>query len=507
MTTIKSLILGSAAALVAFSGAQAADLPVKAKAVEYVKICSLYGAGFYYIPGTDTCIKIGGHVRADVGLNTGGTYDSPSWQGGANGMSTRGRDFYQTRARVALQTDTRTATEYGVVRTFSDIKFDWSSTRENVSGGFAEVDYGFLQFAGFTFGKAVSMFEAPWILAVPTISSYVIGASSVTTGLPLAAYTASFGNGVSGTISLEDGGKNYRQEGIWNTSQPIFAPLASQTATYGTAPNTFTGNFQAGQHMPDIVGNIRFEQAWGSLHFAGALHDVSATYYGTGGNAFDTNGHPEDKLGYAFSGAFELKNLPTGAGDSLKVDATYAKGAPKYVFGSTFDTQGAGRIAKGDGGTFGFAYILDGVFTGANSATGTGLTLSTSWGARAFYEHYWSPTWRTSLWGAYAHNEFGGADATMLASMKTAGILTGAGTLSANTTGDLSLNLYQVGTTTSWQPVKDLTFSGEFIYSRIDQNLTGTYTLPATGTAGTTGPKTLSDQNAYNGAFRVLRSF
>ena len=69
MTMIKSLILGSAAGLVALSGAQAADLPVKAKAVEYVKICSLYGAGFFYIPGTDTCIKLGGYVRVDTTFN------------------------------------------------------------------------------------------------------------------------------------------------------------------------------------------------------------------------------------------------------------------------------------------------------------------------------------------------------------------------------------------------------------------------------------------------------
>ncbi|WP_197433548.1 porin, partial [Bradyrhizobium sp. CCH5-F6] len=60
MKLINSLLLGSAAGLIAVGGAQAADLPVKAKAVEYVKICSLYGAGFYYIPGTDTCIKLGG---------------------------------------------------------------------------------------------------------------------------------------------------------------------------------------------------------------------------------------------------------------------------------------------------------------------------------------------------------------------------------------------------------------------------------------------------------------
>jgi hypothetical protein len=52
MKMVKSLLLGTAAGLIAVGGAQAADLPVKAKAVEYVKICSLYGVGFYYIPGS-----------------------------------------------------------------------------------------------------------------------------------------------------------------------------------------------------------------------------------------------------------------------------------------------------------------------------------------------------------------------------------------------------------------------------------------------------------------------
>ena len=65
MKMVKSLLLVSAAGLVAVSGAQAADLPVKAKPVEYVKVCSLYGAGFYYIPGTDICMKVGGYFRAE----------------------------------------------------------------------------------------------------------------------------------------------------------------------------------------------------------------------------------------------------------------------------------------------------------------------------------------------------------------------------------------------------------------------------------------------------------
>src|SRR4030095_9534860 len=73
MKMVKCLLLGSAAGLVAVAGAQAADLPVKAKPVQYVKICTLYGVGFYYIPGTDMCIKIGGYVRAEYAYGVNGS--------------------------------------------------------------------------------------------------------------------------------------------------------------------------------------------------------------------------------------------------------------------------------------------------------------------------------------------------------------------------------------------------------------------------------------------------
>ena len=65
----KSLLLGTAAGLVAVTGAKAADMPVKAAPVQYVKICSLYGDGFYYIPGTDTCLKMGGYLRVQAEYN------------------------------------------------------------------------------------------------------------------------------------------------------------------------------------------------------------------------------------------------------------------------------------------------------------------------------------------------------------------------------------------------------------------------------------------------------
>src|SRR5690348_18240051 len=77
MKMVRSLLLGSAAGLVAVTAGQAADLPVKAKPVQYVKICGLYGAGYYYMPGTDMCLKIGGWVRGEISY-------------GINGNSSRG---------------------------------------------------------------------------------------------------------------------------------------------------------------------------------------------------------------------------------------------------------------------------------------------------------------------------------------------------------------------------------------------------------------------------------
>ncbi len=60
---VKRLLLGTGAGFAALGGAQAADMPAKARPVQYVKVCSLYGDGFYYIPGFDTCLKLGGYLR------------------------------------------------------------------------------------------------------------------------------------------------------------------------------------------------------------------------------------------------------------------------------------------------------------------------------------------------------------------------------------------------------------------------------------------------------------
>src|SRR4051794_12139419 len=226
MKMVKSLILGSAAGLIAMSGAQAADLPVKAKAVEYVRICSLYGAGFFYIPGTDTCIKLGGYLRVDATYG-GGVYNAPFWSGDGGmepGQGNRFQDRINTRSRMALTVDTRTATEYGVVRTFGQGDFQFSTyagtvnnaainaaaltgglNNDSAGNGYVAVEMAFLQFAGFTFGNSASAYATPWHGYPGNNTSFLLGGNDTVTGVNNIQYTAAFGNGVSGTIRLAEG--------------------------------------------------------------------------------------------------------------------------------------------------------------------------------------------------------------------------------------------------------------------------------------------------------------
>src|SRR5579864_4173802 len=123
MRMVKSLLLGSAAGFVAVAGAQAADLPVKAKPVEYVRVCSMYGAGFWYVPGTDTCLKIGSYARGEIGWNQAA--------GSPIGIETAGGQFTRTdtsqlmnRVRADISIDLRTQTEYGTLRSYIEAGFE-----------------------------------------------------------------------------------------------------------------------------------------------------------------------------------------------------------------------------------------------------------------------------------------------------------------------------------------------------------------------------------------------
>src|SRR5258708_13840571 len=129
MRPVKRVLLGSAAGVVAGGGAQGVELVGKGKAVEYVKVCSLYGAGFWYVPGTDTCIKIGGFVKLQLQehMNSGGPFlmgAAANGAGDAGGRSDRvDTSQFSFNNRSAVSFDMRTQTEYGTLRSYFDAFF------------------------------------------------------------------------------------------------------------------------------------------------------------------------------------------------------------------------------------------------------------------------------------------------------------------------------------------------------------------------------------------------
>jgi hypothetical protein len=523
MKMVKSLVLGSAAALVAMSGAQAADLPVKAKAVEYVRICSLYGAGFFYIPGTDTCIKLGGYLRVDTTFNASGVQDNPAWNGDPGQMN-RYRDYFSTRSRLALTVDTRTATEYGVVRTFGqgDFTFDTlgqatynpNSLATNLGNntnllstpgsGYVVVEFLFIQFAGFTFGKSASAYSTPWHGYPGNNSSNLLGGHDDVTGVSNIQYTAQFGNGVSGTIGLDDP-VVYDRTSLYNLSTGL-----SATGT--------TGNAYAGAHAPDVVGNIRIDQAWGLFQISALGHEVEPSYnILTATSAAPTNlseisGHPDTKWGGSVMAALNIKNIPTGPGDDFKIDASYAKGATKQVIATSGSSpsfamfSGTGRAGAYQ--SVGFGATTDAVYLPGS----TDVKLTEAWGVRGAFNHNWDPYWSSSLFGgaSWVHYNGSSTDITTAKGAYCATYIASNKLTALNTSADFSCNpdfaVYQVGVITRWTPVKNLTFSAEVMYTRLDQKFTGTAVLTPTAPKPTTTYE-FKDQDTVTMNVRVQRNF
>ncbi len=271
---IKSLLLGSAAALVAVSGARAADAVVMAEPepMEYVRVCDVYGTGYFYIPGTETCMRIGGYVRFDI-------------NGGE--LITRGtdRDTYDTLARLSLQVTTASETELGTLRTYAETRFNYTNGGNDSAGIVFGADgpedavddtglslnFAWIQLGGFRVGKDESLFTT-----FPGYAGNVIRDDEVVSFGPydtnLISYTFDAGNGFSAAVSVEEG----------NSTDEI------------------------NSYAPHVVAGLKFVQGWGGV---------------TGVAAYDANNEEfagkvrlDLKVNDAFS-AFVMGGYKTDDGD------------------------------------------------------------------------------------------------------------------------------------------------------------------------------------------------
>jgi hypothetical protein len=487
MKMVKSAFLASAAGLVAMSGAQAADLPVKAKPVEYVKVCSLYGAGFYYIPGTDICMKIGGYIRYQQGYGiTGSIAAGPV--GVSNGFNREHFGDYNYRTRAIATFDTRQQTAYGTLRTYLILGATADST-----DGLATALYStraFIQIAGFTFGKATSFFDFVSTAAVAYNAGHTYTPDTGDAGHFVAAYTAQFGNGMSATVSVEQD----RRRGLDYLGSAIGGGFGGAVLAADLGGNAT---------LQDVVANLRVDQAWGAAQIAGAVRPFSSSYYGAGvaPGLVEWNGHPGEDIGWAASAGLRLNAPMIGPGDYFQAGVVYAQGATRYAS----NTPGSALLSQGQ--TVAQVIHNDGGFSGTAANPGV-YQQTTAWSVFASYEHFWTPSLRTSIYGSYLDiSRSDGLNNAMCAS----GIYNPATVGFNRATGcDLDSHQWNIGSRTQWNITKDLYVGIDLIYHKVNTgtfNAAGTATLTAGALAGkaASASYTTGDIDTFAATWRIHR--
>jgi hypothetical protein len=391
-----------------------------------VKVCTIGSFTGFVIPGSDVCLKIGGFVRWQYGYNPqehtffykNGVGGYPSTVGDTlakNAYTTGfGQSFGGSVAVGSVKLDARTTTEYGLLRSFADI-------RVNNSGG-AVIDKAYIQFGQWSFGKFQSFFDF-YADAYSNLTG--LGSDNSVLG---AAYSFSFGNGLFLTAALED-----RNTGNLN-APAIGAPGTLLDDANKGVKGSVGGISLGGYRAPDLVAQLLYDpgaNGWGSAQLSAALHQTRLS----GLPAPDTF---ETKYGWAVQGGVKV-NLPMlGAGDALYLQAAYTEGALTYI--------GANNTGAGFGATLPLVAYADAVAVGP----GGSVKLTKGFNALAAIDHYITPNLDLSLWAGVTKVDYA------------------SGTLTGATFGARDFTIIQAGPQLSWVPAKGVRVTGTVNWYHVD---------------------------------------
>jgi hypothetical protein len=489
---LKPTLLASGGFIAAAVAAQAADLPSRKSApVDYVRVCDAYGGGFFYIPGTDTCLRVGGYVRAEYAyVSTGGIVFAPNGVVGKAASASnapfvpgRNEDTTGFMARGRVNLDARTQTPWGTVRTFIGIRLAANGGLYSLTGGTGSItgagvtgiaggtaltlEQAIIQFAGFTFGRTT----AETFAFIPPYNYNSFSWAGFPGGINMLAYTASFGGGVTATLALED------RSGLSASTKPSFI---ANSAVAGTAAG---GSIINGPYSwPALVGNIRVDQGWGAAQVMGAVvQNAATTTYLTAPTQQTLT-----KTGYAVGAGVKF-NLPMiAAGDTLYLTGAYADGGMDWL--ESYSTSAA--LANLNRDLNGLTRRDGNLAVYCATALGCGAEQTSGYSFGGHFTHYWTPTIRSVVLASYLH------------------AMPGKVTQNTDwTLGGLSkADLYNVAVQLVWSPVKDLNIGAELTYQRLSQRLTGT-----NGAAPTAVPVSWGgwepSSSVYEARLRVDRQF
>jgi hypothetical protein len=477
------------------------------------------------MPGTDLCIKVGGWVRAEAVWGGNGSMTWGPFNGNVNQRTTSNEAM---RARGYITADVRNQTEYGTVRGYIAVGLNTNDVGLQVASLVDSANRAFVQWAGMTAGLSQSFFDFYSVPAMQYRGGYLPASDTGDGGWWVWAYTAQFGGGFSGTISAEARRTTQIIDAncvaTGNTTTPTCGSIAP-----GGYPGTITANGNAipasgalfpgvgaygGQQVTDEVANLRVDQAWGGAQIMGALHEVNASYYGAaaaGAPSVTSGNHPSDKWGWAAGVGLKINAPFVAQGDYFQAQANVTQGALRYLF-NTPNTNYGDVTGNGEG----YGVLSDCVYGGFATAGGggvatTGCQLTSAWGVNAGYEHYWTPAWHESLYGAYYAVSYGqgtGSANAMLCSAAGAGNGAGAGTLAVATAGcNNNWQTWGIGTRLQWDVTKTFYLGVEVLYQELHSAQTATGLVTGSGFASGSANVVANNQSNWMVSVRAHRDF
>ncbi|MCJ2133702.1 porin, partial [Methylobacterium sp. J-026] len=402
---------------------------------------------------------------------------------------------------------------------------------------FMNVDKAFIQFAGLTAGRASSFFD--FYAHDFEFAGATAGSDNSSTNL--LAYTATVGNGLSATLSIEDpvfrrtpifspqnisatvnsgGVSNF---GVTNQPTPVFVGYTGGVPTRYSYVDSIERS-----RLPDFVGVLRLDQAWGSAQLSAATHELNignlstATAVGSGGVVTGLP-HTNSVLGWAVQGGLKVNAPFIAPGDALYLQGAYGEGAQLYTGYSAFTGSYTQSTTTIQGQKFA-QYFSDATI---NPFTGQ-LQTSTSFTAVASYLHYWTPEWRSAVFGSYGEQSFSAG--ARLAQGAIFGLTNpnGANSFGSNAVGVPGTRFYQLsqalrdtyqfvaGASLIWSPVKDLDIGVEGYYTQIGlksgraidlDKSPAAYSNIAGINAGTFAVRTATQDSVSSVRLRVQRDF
>jgi hypothetical protein len=410
------------------TNAHAVDRPVpQAAPIEFVRICDASGAGFFYIPGANRCLRPGGRVLANmrahdlyyslagplVYINSIGHLDGIRSVTGAGlvplpnlHQNARSRDAL---APVHVELDQRTQLIWGPVRASARVDEPYGAsaqlgglgqqantfTRSSVPRRGTTLDKPFIRFAGLTSGKTDFVSDS---------DADAYNYESLTVAL-LLAYTATFGDGFSSILFFEDRPLRPEPSGNWN--------LTTRAAPIGVDGVVGT-SFEAGARISEIVGNLRLDQPWGAVHpqqanlFPTSNLATIAPFPSPAGfsSPYAVPALISNSYGFATQDGEQTNLDYLSPGDKLWLQAAYEKGAVGYIAGNNVVNAYSSasqnpNMASGlapDPNIVGWNPRIkpNCVFVGNGNCE-----KQWDWDIKGAYKNYWLPILSSTIFGSY----------------------------------------------------------------------------------------------------------